>query len=755
MTRLTYRVRFDSDWHIGTGVGDASVLDRLVARDPNGFPYVPAKSITGVVRDAAETIALGLDNGASGPWSDYVCRLFGDQPAVGDRNGRAPRPASVSIRSAHVTAEFAASIPPAARGDMCTVRASTAIDRDTGTAARGTLRQIEVARAGTALVGEITIDRDADVAFLTAALAAVRAIGGSRRRGLGRCVIELFDESQRIDPRSALDALACLERPPEESPPDDQRTRAVQAAPDEATGWVEIDLVLDLLESVVVRSGVRGNVIETAERIGGTQLLPVITEAGTRAGVDVRGLVAAGSLVMTPATPMIGGQRSSPMPFCFSQDKEADREGRRAVVNTLYPEPVRDDGEVVQRKQLRNGWVAARPAASDGTVPLLRAAVAVSAHTHAVIDDSTQRPDESTGGLFTYETIEAGQRFGCRLAIRAAESVADSLIEAINGDTVANDGTFGYHTSIGTSRKDQYGRVRLTAQLAAIDAARDSNDPVSSATLLFDSELIVLGDRLRPTPTVDAVRLALAERLGRDESSITVNPEQVRLRTTRIDGWHGRWNLPRASLAAVAAGSVIRFEFEPAIDRGSLTEIERGGLGERCAEGFGAVRFDPAVVAPLVTLNARESDRVEHELMRPAVALEEQHDELRNVVLRQWIRSTLLTQVDTELERLATHLGLRSGPRPSRTQWNQLREQLSAAQSSTETVSEWLKGRSSETQWSKAAEQMTKWIGDPKTLLDNIGLNGVDVDRREHSDFVLVVLRDICEKLSRNREQRS
>ena len=51
-----------SDWHIGTGAGIPGSVDKKIIRDRDGFPFMPAKTINGIWRDALETLAYGLDN---------------------------------------------------------------------------------------------------------------------------------------------------------------------------------------------------------------------------------------------------------------------------------------------------------------------------------------------------------------------------------------------------------------------------------------------------------------------------------------------------------------------------------------------------------------------------------------------------------------------------------------------------------------------------------------------------------------------
>ena len=60
-TNFTIAIAMESDWHIGSGTGRRGDMDRMVKRDRDGLPYLPAKTITGIWRDACELLVNGLD----------------------------------------------------------------------------------------------------------------------------------------------------------------------------------------------------------------------------------------------------------------------------------------------------------------------------------------------------------------------------------------------------------------------------------------------------------------------------------------------------------------------------------------------------------------------------------------------------------------------------------------------------------------------------------------------------------------------
>ena len=86
-------VHFESDWHVGSGAGIPGSVDRQVLRDAAGFPYVPGKTITGILRDAAELVAGVRDADGEGRWKGALVSLFGGQP---ETHGGSPFAAATS-----------------------------------------------------------------------------------------------------------------------------------------------------------------------------------------------------------------------------------------------------------------------------------------------------------------------------------------------------------------------------------------------------------------------------------------------------------------------------------------------------------------------------------------------------------------------------------------------------------------------------------------------------------------------------------
>ena len=56
MRDLKYEVEFYSIWHCGSGLAGGASKDATVLKDINNLPYIPGKTIKGLVREALENI---------------------------------------------------------------------------------------------------------------------------------------------------------------------------------------------------------------------------------------------------------------------------------------------------------------------------------------------------------------------------------------------------------------------------------------------------------------------------------------------------------------------------------------------------------------------------------------------------------------------------------------------------------------------------------------------------------------------------
>ncbi len=609
--RFHIRLTMLSDWHVGSGTGRPGNIDRLILRDSDGLPFVPGKTLHGIWRDACELLCRGLDNGQVGSWSKLVDYLFGSQPALGPRDptGRhanpnaEPLPSAVQIRPARIVPSLRGILQkadPRVKQALTFVKPGVAIDPRSGSAKTDFLRFEEMARVGTVLEAECAMQVPDSVceavsALLIASAKLVERLGGKRRRGAGRCRLEiLVDNSRPADERSAIEWLKQHPSAPDWPVETLQRwTPAIQTPPAEDDEWVIVPLKLILRGPLAVAYRVTGNVVESLDHLPGYYLLPFITETFPQ----LRAAVPSGDVIVLPAHPEIAGQRGEPVPLALYAPKEGKglQEPEKVVNRLLAREPGGDQ----QLKQLRDGFLSPTQPTQYLKTPKMMM-------THNSVFDEYQRPSQETGGVYSYEAIvpEVVLRSELRLRRGWANQLAASDPQWHH--------KFNGIVSLGRSKKDDYGEVELHAETPG---ELTNTTPTLLGNQLFVwlvSDTLLRNEQLRPEPTPEMLARELSRRLGvtlriRDSAGQGTLDALVRVR--RLEPWHVGWGLPRPSLVALQAGSCVVFEVQQgSLDPAQLSKLEIGGIGERTAEGFGQVRFNhPLVTQPFSQVAAKIS----------------------------------------------------------------------------------------------------------------------------------------------------
>jgi CRISPR-associated protein Csx10 len=336
--RFRIRLSMQSDWHVGSGMGRPGNIDRLIARDADDLPFVPAKTLRGIWRDACERLCRGLDDGRLGAWSRLVDQLFGSQPGLADKDPteRHNAPANAPLGSAVQVG--AARIPPSLRQQLARadrrlrqaltfIKPGVKIDRRSGSAQTDFLRFEEVARKGTILEAECRLlvdapNREVASALLIASAKLVERLGGKRRRGPGRCRLEILE----ADTDAALAWLDRTASPPNWSPiqPRDTSSDTRYVAPPTDL-WLCVLLTLRLQEPLAVSYRTIGNVVETLDFVLGSYLLPHVTHTLSGLGLDVRSAFQSGDVCVLPAYPEVDSERGQPVPMAWFAPKGVDK----------------------------------------------------------------------------------------------------------------------------------------------------------------------------------------------------------------------------------------------------------------------------------------------------------------------------------------------------------------------------------------------------------------------------------------------
>ncbi|WP_301173704.1 RAMP superfamily CRISPR-associated protein [Actinomadura geliboluensis] len=599
---ISLTLRMLSDWHIGAGTGQHGRISRQVLRDEEQeLPFVPAKSLNGVWRDGCEIAARALDAaaGTDGPriWHAWVDYLFGSQRAfpTAEAGGAPAAPVRHPRRAAlrylgplRLPGDLGQAIAgnPRLRDAVTFVKPGVAHDPLTGAARQEMLRFDEMARGGVMLEGAAELPDALSAeqlgcarALLWAGARLVEGIGAKRRRGSGRCRLDLAGAG--LPPSS--DDLARwtanpVAPPPLEQPPASDQSSASDSAERRATGdgWERVVLRMTLETPLLAHERTVGNLVQGRDHAPGWMLLgPVLKRLGSPAAAAA---ARCGDLVVTPATPQVDEVQGRAVPRVLERDK-AERD---VYLNRMAEAP--PDGKAYKR--VRNGYVSdAANVAVETPGFVLRM--------HNTIDDEFQRPTEALGGVYVYQALAPGTALVAEVRVR--RGILDT------GWWTKLDGRW----RLGRSRKDDYGLVSVAAE--PIDPAPESASVTSGDRLCvwLLSDTLVRDDRLAPSDDPeDFARLLQRAFAAAGADGVQLEPilqEPDRMPTSyeiaRTDSWHRGWRLPRPVLIGFAAGSCLTFEVKAGrIGADVLAEVERSGIGERRGEGFGQIRINDPIL---------------------------------------------------------------------------------------------------------------------------------------------------------------
>ncbi|MDX9708195.1 MAG: RAMP superfamily CRISPR-associated protein [Trichloromonas sp.] len=186
MSTLRLKFEFLSPWLMGSGFGEGAHLDAVPVKSPNGLPYIPGKSVKGLLREAVQ-LAEELGRVPE----ETTLRLFGSR----DKNLSRYETSEGSLRFSSAVLEPGmetwAGANRQAVPQLFIALAATRIDTN-GLAHDKTLRKIEAALP-VSLTAELAGPSD-DTSWqdhLRLALPLLRQAGSHRHRGLGRVSVHI------------------------------------------------------------------------------------------------------------------------------------------------------------------------------------------------------------------------------------------------------------------------------------------------------------------------------------------------------------------------------------------------------------------------------------------------------------------------------------------------------------------------------------------------------------------------------------
>lgn len=182
---LTYNINMLGYWQCGSGLSAGAEADSGVIKDADGLPFVPGKTIKGLLREAAMEMlnCHAIDD-------NLMKAVFGYTSSKESEHSQKKETRTYPGNARFSNAEIAGPERDEIKGTLAPylydIIASTSVDLKTGTAESQSLRSIEVV-VPVVLTGQIECTTEAEQELLKNCMKWVKTLGAHRNRGLGRC----------------------------------------------------------------------------------------------------------------------------------------------------------------------------------------------------------------------------------------------------------------------------------------------------------------------------------------------------------------------------------------------------------------------------------------------------------------------------------------------------------------------------------------------------------------------------------------
>jgi CRISPR/Cas system CSM-associated protein Csm3 (group 7 of RAMP superfamily) len=187
-----YKIELFDYWSATSGLSGGALADSLCIKDANNLPFIPGKTIKGLIREGLDD----LKRWHPGLFSNqFINDVFGEVERKPDDSNEQKRTKISKTFFSNATLDSAtaqAIIKEKIAGSFFEFISSTAID-ERGIAEDGTLRRLEFAIPCT-LYGIININElsSEHISVLKLCTSYVKRLGLGRHRGYGRCKITLL-----------------------------------------------------------------------------------------------------------------------------------------------------------------------------------------------------------------------------------------------------------------------------------------------------------------------------------------------------------------------------------------------------------------------------------------------------------------------------------------------------------------------------------------------------------------------------------
>jgi CRISPR/Cas system CSM-associated protein Csm3 (group 7 of RAMP superfamily) len=193
--KITYQVKFYSDWHCGSGLAAGADVDALVIKDKNKLPYIPGKTIKGLIKEAVDDLfSFRKESMKPSDVEDKQKLLNKSFGYIIDKDNT--RQGLMFFSNANIPSKIAQAIVDRKQQEFLYRSVSSTSIENNGIAKNHSLRRIETT-VPCQLEGSIEGIPEELKEDITDALKYIKRLGMNRNRGLGRCCFTIIEEEKK------------------------------------------------------------------------------------------------------------------------------------------------------------------------------------------------------------------------------------------------------------------------------------------------------------------------------------------------------------------------------------------------------------------------------------------------------------------------------------------------------------------------------------------------------------------------------
>lgn len=569
---MKLKIELLSDLCTYSGETYNSVVDTDVVYDRYGLPYIPARRIKGCIREACLELRdfgcmIEIEKKDS---QSRECvsvdetifeRLFGKE---GNSNS------AFSISNAYledypkkITALMTVMdkpwMSPHKVLDMYTyTRSQTAVELESGTAQKNSLRTMRVVKKGLVFEaellwnGEKLNEESKEFQVLRAAASIVKHIGCGRTRGLGLVSLELLPE-ETVETKGQNNENSQKN--------EEEKNKLTLDSVDTNYGYHMIKYQIDLKDPVICKAPT-GNQASTQNYIAGSKILGLL--AGMLGQDRYRMMTAESELIVSNAYILYGGNRTIPARNSWQKQKDQifDEKGQMNLWEMLC-EP---DVSNMQMTPSKLHYV-------DENGVALGVDTEITYHHRRPDDKSIGRATgKDDSSFYQLESIQSGQSFGGY--ILADTNQAQEIIRVAGSER---------QVRLGYGKSAQFGDVVF--RLNKIEPVQKKQEKMKDAVVTLVSDIILYNHNGVPSASIECLKEYLQEILELKKEDFQIEKKYLSFNT--VGGYNTSWHTFKPVIPALGKGSVFVIHAEREFEKPEFCFV-----GERIQEGFGEVRFD-------------------------------------------------------------------------------------------------------------------------------------------------------------------